>query len=68
MLPHGPKEISKNRQIALPAELLEQVRLGPGDQVYVARAENPDGALLILPVELVSEWLERGRRDLAPGS
>lgn len=66
MLPHGPKEISKNRQIALPADLLAQVHLGPGDQVYVARAEEPDGALLVIPVELVSEWVERGRRNLAP--
>lgn len=66
MLPHGPKEISRNRQIALPAELLAQVHLAPGDQVYVARAESPQGALLILPVELVSEWVERGRKELAP--
>jgi antitoxin component of MazEF toxin-antitoxin module len=62
MLPHGPKPISKNRQIALPADLMDQVHLALGDQVYVAKAEDPEGALLILPVEIVSAWLDRGRR------
>lgn len=62
MLPHGPKEISRNRQIALPAELMAQVRLEIGDQVYVAKAEEPAGALLVLPVELLSRWIDEGRR------
>jgi hypothetical protein len=63
MLPHGPKPISKNRQIALPAELMEQVHLAVDDQVYVAKADDPEGALLILPIEMVSTWIDRGRQD-----
>ena len=63
MVPYGPKEIGKNRQIALPAELLTKVRLAVGDLVYVALADDPPGALIVLPVELVLTWLERGRGD-----
>jgi hypothetical protein len=60
-VPHGPKEIPKSRQVALPAELMALVNLDIGDQVYFARAEEPEGALLILPVELIAKWIDRGR-------
>lgn len=64
-MPHGPREIGKTRQISLPAELLEAVRLEVGDKVYVALADDPPGALLVLPLELVVRWIDRGRSSTA---
>lgn len=59
-MPYGPREIGRNRQLALPADLLEAVRLAPGDQVFVALADDPPGALLVLPVDMVVRWIDRG--------
>jgi hypothetical protein len=48
---------------------MDQVSLQIGDEVYVARAEEPEGALIIIPVELLATWLERGRKvSLEPES
>lgn len=62
ILPHGPKAIPKNRQVALPTELLGELNIEIGDSVYFARSEEVPGAMLVIPVELVADWIERGRR------
>jgi bifunctional DNA-binding transcriptional regulator/antitoxin component of YhaV-PrlF toxin-antitoxin module len=60
--PHGPFKIGANRQITIPAELLKRIDLAPGDFVYVAMAEELDGALVVLPVEKLVGWIDAGRR------
>ena len=59
--PHGPIKISSNRQIALPKALMERIRLEPGDSVYVMQADRESGALVVVPVERVAEWIRLGR-------
>jgi len=67
--PHGPFKIGANRQITIPAELLKRIDLAPGDSVYVAMAEELDGALVVLPVEKLVGWIDAGRRtDQAQGN
>lgn len=61
--PHGPFKIGANRQITIPAELLNRMDLAPGDSVYVAVAEHVEGALLVVPVEKVVSWIDAGRRS-----
>jgi len=59
--PHGPFKIRATRQIALPAELLKQINIEIGDSVYVSKAEDIEGALLVIPLEIVVSWIEAGR-------
>lgn len=61
--PHGPIKISANRQIALPKALTDRVRLEPGDFVYVLQSDVEPAALLVVPVEWVTEWIQAGRRQ-----
>lgn len=61
--PHGPFRIGANRQITIPAELLKRIDLAPGDSVYVAMADDVDGALVVIPVEKLVGWLDAGRRQ-----
>lgn len=61
--PHGPIKITANRQVTLPADVLRQLDLAPGDSVYVAVAESPKGSLTVMPVELVVQWMSAGRRE-----
>jgi AbrB family looped-hinge helix DNA binding protein len=59
--PHGPIKISANRQIALPKALTDRLKLEPGDQVYVMADDHSLGALVVVPVERVTEWMHLGR-------
>lgn len=61
-VPYGPHSIAKNGQIVIPRDVLHAVRLKPGDSVYVMEAEEPPGAILIVPVEMASQWFEVGRQ------
>ena len=63
MKPYGPSKIPKTRQITLPAELLKQVNLKIGDEVYVCKAEDIEGALTVVPVEVVVSWIDNGQRQ-----
>lgn len=60
--PHGPFKISRNRQVTIPAELMRQLDLAPGDSVYVVSTADSERSLVLLPVEVVVSWLETGRR------
>jgi bifunctional DNA-binding transcriptional regulator/antitoxin component of YhaV-PrlF toxin-antitoxin module len=59
--PHGPHPIAKNGQVVLPKEVLNAVRLSPGDSVYIVAADDPPGAVLVVPVEIATRWFESGR-------
>ncbi|MGH3796851.1 MAG: AbrB/MazE/SpoVT family DNA-binding domain-containing protein [Pseudonocardiaceae bacterium] len=61
--PHGPIRISGNRQIALPKTLTDRVRLEPGDFVYVLQSDVEPSSLVVVPVELVTAWMQAGRRQ-----
>ncbi len=65
--PHGPFKIRSTRQITLPAELLKQINIETGDFVYVSKAEDIEGALLVIPLERIVSWIEAGRlQDALP--
>jgi antitoxin component of MazEF toxin-antitoxin module len=49
-------------QITIPAELVKRIDLAPGDSVYVAIADDIDGALTVVPVERLVGWIDAGRR------
>jgi hypothetical protein len=59
--PFGPRGITGNRQVALPKELMDRASLRQGDQVYVQWNDAEPGTLLIVPVEIMSEWIRLGR-------
>lgn len=59
--PHGPIKINGNRQIALPKALMDRLNLQPEDSVYFLAEDSVQGALLVVPVERISEWIRRGR-------
>lgn len=60
--PYGPHRIQPSRQVAIPKELAERLSLRVGDQVYFMTNDQEPGTLTIVPVELMSRWLEQGRR------
>lgn len=60
--PHGPHRIGQNRQVALPAELMNPVDLRPGDSVYLQANPDAPGTLMIVPVEMAARWFNAGRR------
>ena len=65
--PHGPFKIRSTRQITLPAELLKQINIETGDYVYVSKAEDIEGALLVIPLERIVSWIGAGRlQDVMP--
>lgn len=62
MLIDGPGTINQKRQIGIPAPVLKAAGLEPGDQVYFQAQEDPPGSIVMIPVEVVTRWLELGRR------
>lgn len=58
--PHGPHRIGRNRQVAPPAELMARVHLRPGDEEYLQVSDEPEGTLLVIPVEIATRWFEAG--------
>lgn len=60
--PYGPREITKFRQVSLPKDLMDRAHLRPGDKVYVAWNDALPGTLLVIPIEIVSEWIRLGQQ------
>ena len=45
---HGPIKITASRQIGFPKAMTDQLRLEPGDQVYVMLSDTePDGLIIV---------------------
>lgn len=63
--PYGPHKITGNRQLALPKELADRLHLDVGDRVYFLANPDLPGTVLIVPVEMISMWLSRGRGAVA---
>lgn len=61
-IPYGPHSVAKNGQVVIPRDVLHAVRLKAGDSVYVMEADEPAGAILVIPVEMASRWFEVGRK------
>jgi antidote-toxin recognition MazE-like antitoxin len=59
--PYGPRQITPNRQVSLPKELMDRAHLRPGDQVYIQWNADLPGTLLVVPLEFVAEWIRIGR-------
>jgi hypothetical protein len=59
--PYGPRQITLNRQLSVPKELMDRAHLRPGDQVYLQWNEQLPGTILIIPVEIIAEWIHAGR-------
>ena len=59
--PYGPHKITPTRQVAIPKDLMERVHLQPGDKIYFMESGNDDGTLLIVPIDALARWIERGR-------
>jgi hypothetical protein len=59
--PYGPREIGKFRQVSVPKELMDRAHLQPGDKVYLQWNDDLPGTLLVIPVEIMSEWIRLGR-------
>jgi hypothetical protein len=58
--PYGPRKITGNLQVAIPKELADRLHLRVGDQIHFMHNTELPGTLLLIPVELLTTWLERG--------
>lgn len=72
--PRGPHRITSVRQVAIPADLLKQVGLAPGDQVYFTRSVTDPTSILVTPAAVVARRYAFGesaeileRAEQAPG-
>lgn len=61
MIIHGPRAIRENRTITIPDDLMRQVGLDLGDQVYLAQHDEVAEAIVIWPIEVVTRWIDQGR-------
>ena len=55
---HGPRTITGNNQVTLPAELLEVAHLKKGDDVYLRVEDLTVGTLLIVPGRVVVQGVQ----------
>jgi len=55
---HGPRTITGNNQVTLPAELLEVAHLKKGDDVYLRVEDLTVGTLLIVPGRVVEQGVQ----------
>jgi bifunctional DNA-binding transcriptional regulator/antitoxin component of YhaV-PrlF toxin-antitoxin module len=63
--PYGPHRVTANRQVAIPKDLMDRLRLRVGDQIYFMENTDRPGTLMIVPVDLMVRWLEAGAsRDI----
>ncbi len=63
MIPYGPHPISPKRQVSVPAEVLRNAGLQPGDQIYFEVQDDPPGCILLIPERVATQWWKRGRGD-----
>jgi hypothetical protein len=59
--PHGPHKIAANGQVVLSRDVLRAAGLAPGDLVYVQALAEPQGVVLVIPVEMAAHWFEAGK-------
>lgn len=59
--PVGPRRITSQRQLAIPAEVMDAAKLEPGVEVYCQALDDPPGTVLLIPAALVMEWIRLGR-------
>jgi len=59
--PYGPHVIGPKRQVSIPADVLRALKLGPGDEVYFQVTTEPQGCVLVVPVEVADRWWSRGQ-------
>jgi len=60
--PIGPRKLTTVRQVAIPARLLRELDLRPGDEVYFSITEGTPKRILIIPSSEVDDGQERVRR------
>lgn len=58
--PYGPHKITQVRQVLLPADLLRELGLSPGDQVYLRLSPEDRETIQIIPATVFVRRLERG--------
>lgn len=58
-LPIGPRRLTSVRQVAIPARLLRELRLKPGDEVYFSLVEGPPRRIVIIPGLEIDDGHER---------
>jgi bifunctional DNA-binding transcriptional regulator/antitoxin component of YhaV-PrlF toxin-antitoxin module len=57
--PIGPRKLTTVRQVAVPARLLRELGLVPGDEVYFSLSEGWPKRILIIPGSEVSDGQEK---------
>lgn len=63
-VPDGPRRIGERRQVSLPADQLEQLGLGPGDDVWLMLNPDRPGTMLILGKDVLARLVEKGWTSL----
>ncbi len=63
--PVGPRRITSQAQVSLPAEVMADVNLQKGADVYWQVQDDPPGTVLLIPADMVQEWIRRGRGKLS---
>lgn len=57
--PVGPRRLTSVRQVAIPARLLNQLNLGPGDEVYFSLTDREPRRIVIIPSTDVQDEHEK---------
>lgn len=57
--PVGPRKLTSVRQVAIPARLLSELDLGPGDEVYFSLTDREPRRIVIIPSADISGGRER---------
>ncbi len=60
--PVGPRKLTKVRQVAIPARLLEELNLDAGSEVYFSMSETSPKRILIIPGDQIDDGQGRVSR------
>lgn len=62
-VPHGPIIIRPKYQITVPTNVAQRAALEVGDQVWMEVLDDPPGAVLMIPAEVVDQRWEAGKQQ-----
>jgi bifunctional DNA-binding transcriptional regulator/antitoxin component of YhaV-PrlF toxin-antitoxin module len=55
--PYGPYSLTGKGQVSIPKELREALGLNVRDKVYFARDPRVEGALVVVPMSGLAQWM-----------
>lgn len=60
IIPIGPRKLAPKNQVTIPAELLSEMGVEVGDDVFVALNPDRPGTVIVIPRRLMAEIFRKG--------